>query len=309
MPDVLVLRGPPPARADGRFAPSPTGSLHLGNLRTALLAWLLARAAEGRFLIRVEDLDPGRARERLIAEQLADLAALGLEHDAQAPRQSTRGARYEDALALLERDGLVYRCWCTRAEIRDAPSAPHEHLPEGAYPGTCRDLTASDVAARVASGRPHALRVRADAARETLVDRLRGPVEGVVDDFVIRRNDGAFAYNFSVVIDDGDQRVGEVVRGADLLDSTPRQVWLQRRLGLERPGYAHVPLLLGVGGERLSKRDGAITLRQRRELGESPQEVRGMLAASVGLAAPGEAPELDVLVARTRDLLHSPVTV
>ena len=308
MADVLVLRGPPPARADGRFAPSPTGSLHLGNLRTALLAWLFARAAGGRFLIRVEDLDPGRAREQLIAEQLADLAAFGLDHDAQAPRQSTRGARYEDALALLRRDGLVYRCWCTRAEIRDAPSAPHDHLPEGAYPGTCRDLSAAQVAEREASGRPHALRVRAGAATERVVDRLCGPVEGIVDDFVVRRNDGAFAYNLSVVVDDADQRVGEVVRGADLLDSTPRQVWLQRRLGLERPGYAHVPLLLGAGGERLSKRDGAITLRQRRELGESAQEVRGMLAASVGLAVPGESPELDVLVARTRDLIHSTVT-
>ena len=308
MADVLVLRGPPPAHADGRFAPSPTGSLHLGNLRTALLAWLFAHAAGGRFLIRVEDLDPGRVREQLIAEQLADLAALELDHDAQAPRQSTRGARYEDALELLRRDGLVYRCWCTRAEIRDAPSAPHEHLPEGAYPGTCRDITAAEIAARVASGRPHALRVRAGETRETLVDRLCGPIEGVVDDFVIRRNDGAFAYNFSVVVDDADQGVGEVVRGADLLDSTPRQVWLQRRLGLERPGYAHVPLLLGAGGRRLSKRDGAITLRERRDLGESPREVRGMLAASVGLAEPGEAPGLDELVTRTRDLLSSPVT-
>ena len=142
----------------------------------------------------------------------------------------------------------------------------------------------------MASGRPHALRVRADGARETFVDRLCGPAQGIVDDFVIRRKDGAFAYNFAVVIDDADQRVGEVVRGADLLDSTPRQVWLQRRLGLERPGYAHVPLVLGAGGERLSKRDGAITLRQRRELGESPLQVRSVLAASAGLADPVRLP-------------------
>lgn len=307
MADALVLRGPRPALAHGRFAPSPTGSLHLGNLRTALLAWLFARAAGARFLLRVEDLDRGRVHERFAAEQLAALAAIGLDHDGEIVRQSQRTARYEDVLAQLERDGLLYRCWCTRAEIREAPSAPHEHLPQGAYPGTCRELTAGKIAEREASGRPPALRVRAGGARELFVDRLCGPVDGIVDDLVIRRNDGAFAYNFAVVIDDGDQDVGEVVRGADLLDSTPRQLWLQRRLGLARPGYAHVPLMLGPRGDRLSKRDGAVTLGERLALGESPEQVRGMLATSVGLAADGETPACDVLVARTRDLLHSPV--
>ncbi len=308
MADVLVLRGPEPACGDGRFAPSPTGSLHLGNLRTALLAWLFARSAGGRFQVRVEDLDAARVREHLVAEQLADLAALGLDHDGEIVRQSARTGLYEEALARLERDGLVYRCWCTRAEIRDAASAPHEHLPDGAYHGTCRELTAAQVAEREASGRPPALRLRSRSARERFVDRLRGPVEGVVDDFVVRRNDGAFAYNFAVVIDDAGQAIGEVVRGADLLDCTPRQLWLGRRLGLPRPGFAHVPLMCGAGGERLSKRDGAITLRERLELGQTPQQVRGLLASSVGLAAAGEAPPLDELIARTRDLLHSPVT-
>ncbi len=159
-----------------------------------------------------------------------------------------------------------------------------------------------------ASGRPAALRVRAEGARERFVDRVCGPLDGVVDDFVIRRNDGAFAYNFAVVIDDGEQDVGEVVRGADLLDSTPRQLWLQRRLGLPAPAYAHVPLLLGAGGERLSKRDGAVTLSERLALGETPVQVRGMLAASVGLASDGEAPTLERLLVRTRDLIHSTVT-
>jgi glutamyl-tRNA synthetase len=306
--DVLVLRGDRPARADGRFAPSPTGSLHLGNLRTGLLAWLFARAGGGRFLIRVEDLDAGRVREPFVAEQLADLAALGLDHDGPVLRQSSRTERYEEALAQLQRDGLVYRCWCTRAEIRDAPSAPHEHLPEGSYTGTCSELTAVQVAERERSGRPPALRARADGAREQFVDRLCGPAAGVVDDLVIRRNDGAFAYNFAVVVDDGEQSVGEVVRGADLLDSTPRQLWLQRRLGLPRPGYAHVPLLRGARGDRLAKRDGAITLTERLARGESPEQVRGMLAASVGLASDGEAPTLERLLARTRDLIHSPVS-
>ncbi len=309
MHDHLVLRGGPPDRADGRFAPSPTGTLHLGNLRTAVLAWLLARAAGARFLVRIEDLDAGRVREPFVAEHLADLAALGLDHDGEAVRQSARTGLYEAATARLQDDGLVYRCWCTRAEIREAASAPHEGLPEGAYPGTCRDLPAHRVAALEASGRPPALRVRAGAAVERFTDRLCGHVTGVVDDFVIRRNDGAFAYNLAVVVDDADQGVGEVVRGADLLDCTSRQLWLQRRLGAPHPGYAHVPLLLGAGGERLAKRDGATTLAQARAAGRTPDQVRGDLAATVGLARPGEAPELGELVRRMQDLLHSRVPV
>ena len=301
------MRGEPPARADGRFAPSPTGSLHLGNLRTALLAWLFARAGGGRFLLRVEDLDSGRVREPFVAEQLADLAALGLDHDGEIVRQSMRTETYGAALERLRSQGLIYPCWCTRAEVREAASAPHGQLPDGAYPGTCRDLSTAHVARNERSGRPPALRVRAGAQRERFTDRLCGAVSGTVDDLIVQRNDGAFAYNFAVVIDDGAQGVGEVVRGADLLGSTARQLWLQRTLGLARPGYAHVPLLLGSSGRRLAKRDGAITLGERRALGQIPDQVRGALAASVGLAAKGEAPSLDVLVARTRDLIHSGV--
>jgi glutamyl-tRNA synthetase len=307
--DHLVLRGAPPDRADGRFAPSPTGTLHLGNLRTAILAWLFARAAGAPFLVRVEDLDAGRVREPFVGEQLADLAALGLDHDGDVVRQSERTALYEAALAQLQVKGLVYRCWCTRAEIREAASAPHAGLPEGAYPGTCRDLPADRIAAHEFAGRPPALRVRADGALERLTDRLCGPVSGVVDDFVIRRNDGAFAYNLAVVVDDADQCVGEVVRGADLLDSTPRQLWLQRALGLPHPGHAHVPLLLGAGGRRLAKRDGATTLAEARAAGRTPEQVRGDLAASVGLAHPGEVPTLEELVKRVQDLIHSRVPV
>ncbi len=309
MSDHLVLRGGPPDRADGRFAPSPTGTLHLGNLRTAILAWLFTRAADARFLVRIEDLDTGRVREPFAREQLADLAALGLDHDGDVVRQSHRTALYEAAIARLAADGLVYRCWCTRAEIREAASAPHEGLPEGAYPGTCRDLPAHRVAEHEAAGRPPALRVRAGGAVERFTDRLCGPMSGVVDDFVIRRNDGAFAYNLAVVVDDADQDVGEVVRGADLLDSTPRQRWLQRRLGAPHPGYAHVPLLLGAGGRRLAKRDGATTLAEARQAGRTPEQVRGDLAASVGLAGPGEVPTLHELVKRVQDLLHSQVPI
>jgi glutamyl-tRNA synthetase len=284
--------------ADGRFAPSPTGSLHLGNLRTALLAWLFARSQGAGFLVRVEDLDTGRVRRRFEEEQLRDLAALGLDWDGPVVRQSERTALYETALARLDAAGLVYECWCTRAEIREAASAPHEALPEGAYPGTCAALYDAERANRRAAGRPAALRVRGAGARVAFEDRLCGDVEGIVDDFVVRRNDGAFAYNLAVVVDDAEQRVDEVVRGADLLDSTPRQLWLASRLGLPAPRHAHVPLMLGPDGARLSKRHGAVTLSDRLALGQDPDAVRAELAMSVGLAEPGERPSPAGLVER-----------
>ncbi len=245
---------------NGRFAPSPTGTLHLGNLRTALLAWLFARSAGSAFLVRMEDLDTGRVREGVAEQQLADLAAIGVDWDGEVVLQSARLALYADALAAL--GDRVYECFCTRAEIREAASAPHGPLPEGAYPGTCLRLSAAELAAKRASGRPPALRVRAGAARVAFTDRLHGPVSGVVDDFVVRRNDGAPAYNLAVVVDDAAQGIGEVVRGDDLLDSTPRQILLARLLGLPELSYAHVPLVLGPDGERLAKRHGDVTLRE-----------------------------------------------
>jgi len=284
--------------SDGRFAPSPTGSLHVGNLRTALLAWLFARSQSGRFLVRVEDLDAGRVRPEYETEQLADLRALGLDWDGPVVRQSERAPLYAAALERLDAQGLLYPCWCTRAEIREAASAPHGALPEGAYPGTCLRLTAAERDARRAGGRPAALRVRADGARVAFEDRVCGPVEGVVDDFVVRRNDGVCAYNLAVVVDDGEQGIAEVARGADLLDSTPRQLWLGARLGLAAPRHAHVPLVLGPDGARLAKRHGAVTLADRARLGQSPEDVRAELAASVGLAETGERPAPDELVGR-----------
>src|SRR3954466_11993204 len=182
---------------DGRFAPSPTGTLHLGNLRTALLAWLFARSQDARFLVRVEDLDTGRVRAQFYDEQLADLAALGLDWDGPVVRQSERVELYSDAVGTLRDQGLIYECWCTRAEIREAASAPHGDLPEGFYPGTCLRLTEAERVERRATGRPPALRVRADAATVTFDDRVGGAVSGVVDDFVVRRNDGAYAYNLA----------------------------------------------------------------------------------------------------------------
>lgn len=285
--------------ADGRFAPSPTGTLHLGNLRTALVAWLFARSQRARFLVRMEDLDLGRVRERFYDEQLHDLAALGLDWDGEVVRQSRRTALYEDALATLRRQGLVYECWCTRAEVREAASAPHaRELAEGAYPGTCLHLSAAARAERAASGRAPALRVHAAGARVAFANGLVGAYAGVVDDLVVRRNDGAFAYNLAVVVDDAAQGVGEVVRGADLLDSTPRQLWLAARLGLPAPRYVHVPLMLGADGARLAKRHGAVTLAERVALGETPAAVRTRLAGSLGLCSPGDSPTLAQLVER-----------
>jgi glutamyl-tRNA synthetase len=270
-------------RPDGRFAPSPTGVLHVGNLRTALLAWLFARSQGAHFLMRVEDLDTGRVRRELETGQLDDLRAIGLDWDGDVVRQSERRELYAAAMQRLEAAGLVYRCWCTRAEIRDAASAAHGERPEGAYPGTCRELTAAEVAEREAGGRPPAWRVRAGGPRVTFTDRLCGGTSGEVDDFVVRRNDGAYAYNLAVVVDDADQGIGEVVRGADLLDSTPRQLWLGEQLGLPAPVHAHVPLMLGPDGTRLAKRHGAVTLADRAALGQSPDAVRRELLAPFGL--------------------------
>ena len=279
----------------GRFAPSPTGSLHLGNLRTALIAWLFARSAGSRFLMRVEDLDRGRARPRFEREQLEDLQAIGLDWDGPVVRQSERRERYERAIEALAAHELLYECFCSRTEIREAASAPHGPLPEGAYPGTCRELGAAELEARRGGDRSPALRLRAGATRIDFEDRALGGQGGIVDDFVVRRGDGVPAYNLAVVVDDGVQGVTEVVRGADLLDTTPRQLLLGRLLGLKRPDYAHVPLVLAPDGSRLAKRHGAVTLRERRE---APAEVLSALAATLGLADAGEPVTPALLLAR-----------
>ena len=271
----------------GRFAPSPSGSLHLGSLRTALLAWCAARRGGGTFLVRMEDLTTGAApvRER---EQLEDLATLGLDHDGPVVRQSERTHLYDAAIDRLVDAGLTYPCWCSRREIAEAAAAPHGP-PKGVYPGTCRDLDEAGRRAREAqTGRPPALRLRAGGVVQEVVDRLHGEVCEGVDDLVLRRADGVAAYNLAVVVDDAAQGVDQVVRGDDLLPTTPRQVLLQRLLDLPTPEYVHVPLVLGPEGERLAKRDGAIGLRERLAGGETVPQVLGMLAASVGLGEWGE---------------------
>jgi glutamyl-tRNA synthetase len=274
---------------NGRYAPSPTGTLHLGNLRTAVLAWLFARSAGSGFLMRMEDLDSGRVRPGIAEEQLADLAAVGVDWDGEVVFQSQRLGLYADAIEQLRAAGRVYECFCTRAEIREAASAAHGPLPEGAYPGTCLRLTEAELAEKRAIARPPALRVRAEAELVAFTDSLHGAQEGVVDDFVIQRNDGAPAYNLAVVVDDAAQGVEEVVRGDDLLDSTPRQLFLARLLGVTAPRYAHVPLVLGPDGARLAKRHGGVTLRD-----VPAAQARAWMASTLGFDVDPEtfAPEL-----------------
>ncbi|HKH12498.1 MAG TPA: tRNA glutamyl-Q(34) synthetase GluQRS [Rubrobacter sp.] len=283
---------------DGRFAPSPTGPLHVGNLRTALLAWLFARSAGARFLVRVEDLDRSRVRPGMEEAQLADLRSLGLDWDGPVVRQSERMGLYEKAISRLDGEGLLYPCYCTRREIRAAVSAPHGIPAADRYPGTCRGLTKAERAEREASGRAPALRVRAEGARISFQDRLLGRQEGETDDFVLRRNDGAPAYQLAVVVDDAEQGIGEVVRGDDLADSTPRQILLARLLGLPVPRYAHVPLVLGPDGTRLAKRHGAVTLEDRAMHGEEQDQVLAWMARSLGLAEAGERPGVEDLLDR-----------
>lgn len=290
--------------ADGRFAPSPTGDLHLGNLRTALVAWLFARSAGSRFLVRMEDLDRHQSSIEHERSQLSDMAALGLDWDGEVVRQSERFDLYEAAITTLSDAGLTYPCYCTRREIREAAMAPHgTPAPDGAYPGTCRRLTGEQRARKESDGRPPALRLRVGAddgppVTVEVLDELAGSVQGVVDDVVLRRNDGVPAYNLAVVVDDAHQGVEQVVRGDDLLSSTPRQRHLGQLLGLPPVRYAHVPLVLNSAGERLAKRDGAVTLTERRDLGETPAQVRSLLAVSLGLTEPGEPAELTTLLAR-----------
>ena len=268
----------------GRFAPSPTSDLHLGNLRTALVAWLLARTTGRQFRLRVEDLDTRRvaAAPAVARRQLADLAALGLDPDGQRVWPSGRLDAYADAVAGLD----TYPCYCTRREIAEAASAPHGDAFRP-YPGTCLRLPASR-RAELETTRPPALRVRANRASSTVQDLWAGAITGTVDDFVVVRNDGVPAYNLAVVVDDLALGIDQVCRREDLLSSAPRQAWLARQLGGISPNYAHVPLAVNPDGKRLAKRDGAVTLADLARLGWSPARVLAHLARSLDLADSGE---------------------
>jgi glutamyl-tRNA synthetase len=287
----------------GRYAPSPTGAIHLGNARTALLAWLDARARGADFIVRVEDLDRARLQEGAEARLLDDLRWLGLDWDegpdrggAVGPyRQSERVARYEEVIARLLAAGRAFLCACSRADVARAASAPQGADEEGPrYPGTCRGLPAADIEARAAAqGRAPAVRFDGRGEAFYFDDELRGAVAsgpGGVDDFVLRRADGTAAYQLAVVVDDAAMGVTRVVRGDDLLSSSPRQLALYAALALPAPAFAHVPLVLAPGGERLAKRTRPASLGDLRARGLAPEAVVGALAASAGLCAQGERP-------------------
>jgi glutamyl-tRNA synthetase len=279
----------------GRYAPSPTGHLHVGNARTALAAWLSVRSRGGRFVWRLEDLDPPRVIPGVAAAQIADLAWLGLDWDEGpdiggpfAPYvQSERGAFYEAALRRLAAAGRLFPCRVSRRELTAIASAPHgaEEVP---YPAALRprELDPGWFAAEEGK-RDAAIRFWVDAAPVSFVDRVQGPITERVDlavgDFVLRRRDGLWAYQLAVVVDDLAMEIDEVVRGADLLASTARQIQLIRALGGEPPAYAHVPLLLDPDGGKLSKRDASLTLGSLRAAGVRPEALAGYLAHSLGL--------------------------
>lgn len=287
----------PDASADqpaGRFAPSPSGELHIGNLRTAVLAWLFAHTSGRRFLLRMEDLD----RTALGADdtQIADLQALGIGWSPPVVYQTDRLPQYRRIIDQLRTAGRTFECFCTRREILEAPSAPH--TPPGAYPGTCRTLTADERARRRADGREPALRLIADRTEFTVDDVRHGSYTGAVDDFVIQRGDGTPAYNLAVVVDDADSGIDQVCRGDDLLSSAPRQAYLATLLGHRPPVYAHVPMVLNPQGVRLSKRDGAITLTDLAARGVHAHAVLEHIAVSLELARAGEAIDLPTLATR-----------
>ena len=285
----------------GRYAPSPSGDLHLGNLRTALLAWLYARSSGRRFLVRVEDIDTQRSSEESAQRQLEDLATLGLDWDGEVIYQHDRYAAYEEALAQLP----TFECYCSRKDIQEASRAPHA-IP-GQYPGTCRALSDDQRAAKraelAAQNRVPAIRLRADTTTYTIHDALAGEYTGEVDDFILRRGGQPpadpvqgmdWAYNLAVVVDDAFQGVDQVVRGDDLLSSAPRQAYLAHKLGYAVPEFIHVPLVLNSEGVRLSKRDGAVTLRQLlEEPGRGRGDVVKLLARSLGYEATSAAELLE----------------
>ena len=288
-----------PASIRGRFAPSPTGRLHLGNARSALLGWLQARAAGGSFLLRVEDLDRARCRPENVETLLRDLEYLGLDWDEEPLYQSRRGPVYEEALLQLSAQGRVYPCFCTRGEGARAASAPHGLQEDGPrYPGTCAGLSAEQQKARAQHRQP-ALRFVPAPGTTCFSDLLQGPcsqdVAATVGDFVVRRNDGVASYQLAVVVDDAATGVTHVLRGDDLLGSTPRQIQLLEALGLPLPRYAHVPLLMGTDGKRLAKREGAFAVAELRAAKVPAERVIGLLASWSGLGTGAPLAARDLL--------------
>ncbi len=268
----------------GRFAPSPTGPLHLGNLRTALASWLSAKAQGGRWLVRVEDVDGPRCRPEIAEAQVRDLAELGLESDDEVVWQSHRSERYREALARLHQAGALYPCTCTRKDLARLASAPHLEDGLRPYDGACRSRAWQSFEA--------ALRFRMPEGEVAWDDLLLGPQRddpaSLTGDPLLFRRDGVFAYHLAVIVDDGDQGVTEIVRGSDLRGVSATQIRLQEALGFPRPTYAHLGLVTAQDGSRLGKRAGALGLDALRARGVSPEEITGWLGFSLGCL---DAPE------------------
>ena len=283
----------------GRLAPSPTGLLHLGNAWAFWAAWLDARSYGGECVLRLEDIDPARSREEYVEALLRDLAWLGLDWDcgpgakngATDPAlffQSKRSALYQEALRFLDDKGLVYPCYCTRKELRDIAGAPHVDDTGAPYPGICRTLTDAGKARHEAAGRHYSMRLLCpERTHWQFTDRLQGTqtmtLEQCGGDFALRRSDGVFAYQLAVVVDDIAMGVTSVVRGKDIVVSTPRQMYLYSLFNAQAPQYAHLPLVTDDSGERLAKRHASLTLASLREAGVRPETLLGWLAAASGL--------------------------
>jgi glutamyl-tRNA synthetase len=268
----------------GRLAPSPTGAQHVGNARTYLIAWLSARSRGGRVVLRIEDIDSPRVKPRAAEGLLEDLRWLGLDWDDAPVVQTQRLPLYEDALRRLREQELAYPCTCTRSDVERAASAPHAEHEGPVYPGTCAGRRSAD--AEALAGRPHAWRFRVPPGPVSFVDGYLGPTQldlrEIGGDFVVWKTAGTPAYQLAVVVDDAAQGVTEVVRGDDLVPSTPRQLLLYRALGLEPPTFIHVPLVVGADGRRLAKRHGDTRLASLRAAGVQPERLLGVLAWSCG---------------------------
>lgn len=306
MPAIPASNAAPPR---GRYAPSPTGLLHVGNARTALAAWLSVRSRGGSFVWRVEDLDPPRVVAGAADAAAFDLAWLGLDWDEDPVRggpfapytQSACSDLYEEALQRLADAGRLFPCTLSRRELASISSAPHGADDDAAYPASARPRAlAPDWYLRWKDdgGRDAALRFRVDDGPATFHDLVQGTQkQSSGGDFVLKRRDGLYAYQLAVVVDDARMRITEVVRGADLLASTGKQLQLLDALGAARPEYAHVPMVLAADGDKLSKRDGAVTLKALREAGARPEQVTGLLAWSLGLLDRPQAVAASELVA------------
>lgn len=272
----------------GRFAPSPSGRMHLGNVFSAMMAWLSVRSKDGEMILRIEDLDPERCRPEYAAQLKEDLLWLGLDWDREQTPQSLRSQAYAEQFEKLEAMGLVYPCYCTRNELH-AASAPHASDGQLIYAGTCRSLTPQQ---RAEKTKAPCWRVRVPMQEFTVTDGVQGRYSELLSrdcgDFIVRRADGVYAYQLAVVTDDAQAGVTQIVRGRDLLSSTPRQMWLQKQLGFPTPEYFHVPLLTAPDGRRLSKRERDLDMGALRSR-LSPEELLGRLAFAAGLLDQPEA--------------------